>query len=207
MTPTGKPRVKKEPPPPTPKQAKPWDLLSKPRNGDQNENITFLSVGKAMSQWEFFEAYLGLIYGQLVGDVSETSPAMRAYGVVSSFSTRLEMIDQAAKAHFFAFPDDVALLLKDLLESAKRFSARRNEIAHGIVQPYQPQGLSIPGYALLPSRHATRKRELSNNPIKGNAEIISAYAYASDEIDYFGECFSALANQAMDFYSLIARRT
>ena len=197
MSPTGKPRVKKPPPPPTPKQPAPWDIPPIPIVGDISDDAIFTAVGVALSQWEYFEGYLGEIYAFLIGSALQTTPAMRSYGAISSFSSRVDMIKAAAAAYFTTNNKEPSEELKILLERAKSFSLRRNDIAHGIVQPFtHPSGLQPRTYALLPSRHATRRRRIEYNLEVSRFDSVHEYAYTSNEIKYFGSCFSSLANEA-----------
>jgi hypothetical protein len=94
-------------------------------------------VGLSLSKWEYLEGQLGLLYACLVDAKYASSPALRAYGVIGSFSTRIDMLKEAVFAFFFGKKkDDLCKSVIELLETARSFSARRNEIAHGIVQPY-----------------------------------------------------------------------
>jgi hypothetical protein len=196
---------KKPRPPPTPKQPKPWDIPPLPIRGDANKQDTFSAVGMALSQWEYFEGYLGLFYGLVVGAKTHTSPSMRAYGAVSTFSTRLDMIKEASSAYFFTYktdyPDDISVLLED----AKHFAARRNEIAHGIVQPYYAGGLGNNGFALGPSRYATRKRKLKRLEHIGQDGVEELYAYTSEDLRVFVTHFDALANRAMQIWMDVSK--
>lgn len=198
-----KPRVGRPvPPPPTPPRKNPWDIPPLPEKGDIDKTSTFIAVGQALSFWEWFEGYLGLVYGALVGDVGETSPAMRAYGTISAFGGRYDMIMEAAKSYCFIHKTDFFDDLKKFLDEAKQFATRRNEIAHGIVQPYYVGGLANSGFALGPSRHATRKLRLGDWHTN-EARVFKLYAYTSLELRYFGAKFASLSNRAMDFYAHI----
>lgn len=204
MSPTGKPRVKKERPPPTPKRKHAWDMPAFPLAGDTHDTDTFTAIGRALSQWEYLEAYLGLTYGHFVGSDTPTSPAMRAYGAVSAFSTRYDMVKVATEAYFLQTPHEIHSTFIKIIDEAKEFSTRRNEIAHGIVQPYS-YDQRILGYALGPSRHATRKHKLyleidfnSSNPIGYISEQM--YAYTSIDIDYFRMQFERLGKALEEIY-------
>jgi hypothetical protein len=204
MSPTGKPRVKKPTPPAPPKQLAPWDIPPIPIAGDVDDQAIFTAVGIALSQWEYFEGYLGEIYSFLIGSKTQTSPAMRAYGSVSSFSTRIDMIRAAASSYFTIKNEPYLEELKQVLDEAKSFSPRRNDIAHGILQPFtKPSGLGPQTYALVPSRHATRRRRLEYNLKDGTLDIIYDYAYTSVEIRQFGKFFDKLANMALKAWTLL----
>lgn len=202
MSPTGKKRAKKARPPPTPPQLKPWDMPPLPTCGDQYREDTFIGVGRALSQWEHFEGEIGLIYGILVNALDETSPAMRAYGSVSTFSVRQDMILAASKAYFFTREPSYEEDIKSLLDDARQFSTRRNEIAHGIVQPYFIKGSRRAGYALGPSKYATRKQRLSHlyDFDIYDAMVSSMYAYTSSLLLEFTDHFGVLTARAMGIY-------
>jgi hypothetical protein len=204
MSPPRKPRIRKPPPPPTPKAPKPWDAPPRPINGDADNNVTFASVGRALSCWEYFEGYLGLIYGLCVGAPVDTYPAMRAYGVISAFSNRLDLIRAAAESYYFHAKKSMPDELSSILDDSKNFSTRRNEIAHGIVQPYHV-GLSPSGFALGPSRYSTRKLKLQKLEANPVPSLVSMYAYTSVEIDYFASQFTALADRLIRIWPEILR--
>jgi hypothetical protein len=200
---TERPKTKKQrppPPPPTPPQPKPWDMPPLPSYGDPDKNSTYTAVGMALSQWESFEGQPGLIYGCLVGDVCDASPALRAYGVISGFSTRVEMLREASKAFFFKQSSLLEEELNSLLDDAKNFATRRNEIAHGIVQSYYSGGLANSGYALGPSKYAARKQELTNHHAIEEVILSGKYAHTSDIIVKFTRHFGDLSQRSMRIY-------
>lgn len=121
------------------------------------------------------------------------------------------MINAAADAAFFLNPDDsLRKTLTDLVNEVGRFSARRNEIAHGIVKTYfasppvfayvlTPHHLSSrpDGYVLGPPEYATNKIKLE--PARGLLEIAHhapSYAYSSVEIAHYQEHFERLMKEA-----------
>jgi hypothetical protein len=200
-----KKRAKKARPPPTPPQPKAWDMPPLPARGDPYRDDTFIAVGRALSQWEHFEGEIGLIYGILVDSRQETEPAMRAYGAVSTFSTRLDMILSASKAFFLSIEPSYEAEIKSLLDDAKQFASRRNEIAHGIVQPYYIKGSNRSGYALGPSKYATRKQNLSRMSDFDiyYATVSSLYAYTSTQLSEITNQFGILTERAMEIYVIL----
>ncbi|HEY4345811.1 MAG TPA: hypothetical protein VGN05_15785 [Parvibaculum sp.] len=195
-----KAKIRKVTPPPTPKQPKPWDRPPLPAKGDDDERNTFEWVGRALSEWEHFEAYFGLIFGVLVGAKNETEPALRAYGSVMTFRGRGDMIRAAADAYFVKHPHPAQAMLKLLLDEATGFAALRNDIAHGIVQPYSPDGQTIQGSALIPARHATKTRKLAKQTSGAPSTITLAYAYGSAELMAITKEFHLLANRTMGLH-------
>ena len=198
-------RPKKERPPPTPREAKPWDMPWLPSAGDFDQDRTYVSVGHALSSWEYFEGTLGLLYGELVGDTRETSPALRAYGAVAAFSTRRDMVLEAAKAYFFNKPSYLEKEIILIISDAKEYAARRNEIAHGIIQPYYTGGLAPSGYVVGPSRFAVRKRKLTRHNETQTDLAIGMYAYNSDIVMYFSGQFASLGQRAREICILLSQ--
>jgi hypothetical protein len=127
------PRQKKAPPPPTPKTPKPSDQLPWLPEGEAQADSIHLAVGRALHTWELMESALARIFGALVQ--SRAEGALRAYGSVVSFSGRKDMLTMA----FECYPkkdDPIASAFPNLLDEIKEFSARRNEIAHGIAKEF-----------------------------------------------------------------------
>jgi hypothetical protein len=179
----------------------PWDIPPIPTRGDLDAETIFAAVGGALSQWEFFEGHLGEIYSFLIGSSAQTSPTMRAYGSVSSFSTRIDLVKAAASAYFMRKSNPLNDDLRSLFDKAKSFSFRRNDIAHGIVQPVSlGSGLSPNTLALVPSRHATRRRRLEYNLDTSRFDAKYDYAYTSKEIATFSGCFTNLAKEALSLW-------
>jgi len=163
----------------------PWERPAPVAVGDADNNTTYAAVGRALSNWERLEGYLSLIFSAMVGPGEEPLAASRAYGSVASFIGRNEMLWAAAEAYLSLHPD--ALLqasLETILKEAKKASPRRNEIAHGIVQPLMAMDRSIT-WALVPAYYATNKRNLDRSP---------KYAFSSIEIMGFGHKFNELAD-------------
>jgi len=180
-------------------QPKLWDPPPFPENGDDDERSTFEWIGRALSEWERFEAFLGLIFGVFVGSYDGDAPAMRAYGTVASFKARIDMIKAAADAHFMKHPNSASAIFDHICEEAIGFSARRNEIAHGVVQLYYPDGKNAAGSVLGPSLHATRKRKLSKK-VGDPISIKPTYAYSAQELLKFTRDFHLLAQRAKGFH-------
>lgn len=119
------------------------------------------------------------------------------------------MLESAAEAYFKYKPDtDLEEKLAQLLKSANQFSGRRNDIAHGIVNPYiiniDESTIVNKGYVLYPAYYATRKRKLPEK--EPFAVVTPAYIYSSVEIDKFGVEFGKLANTAIEITADLAHR-
>ena len=96
--------------------------------------------------------------------------------------------------------------LSDLIKMSRdRLSARRNEIAHGIVGPYSNVALGkTSGFVLYPTYYATRKRDLPEaGPL---TDMKLRYIYSSVEITAFGEQFSKLAEATIDILTDLTRK-
>jgi hypothetical protein len=182
-----------------------WEIPDPPAVGDPTEDITFRAVGMALSQWEWFEGNLSLAFSYLIGAGFGNFGALRAYGTVESFRGRANMLWEAADVYFKLNRDErTESALSDLLKRAGKFSTRRNEIAHGIVQLwFDSSARPAPkGHALFPAYYATRKRKL---PESGSiAEITPSYIYSSVEIGEFGRHFANLANNSIELLTFLA---
>jgi hypothetical protein len=171
---------------------KPWDDPPHPKQGDKRANATYEAVGRALTQWEYLEAKLAELFSQLVGgewagnDERQYHPAVRAYGSVLGSAARLTMIEAAAKAHFqwYPNPDLEKRLDEHIGTECRKFSGKRDNIAHGIVDMRFSDAPKLKlGHWLVPSIYVTKK-----HPLKGP----SAYAYTSVEINYFLHEFDRL---------------
>ena len=201
------PRVKKEPPPPTPKQAQPWDMPPYPKYGDGKDEITFVAIGRALTAWENFEIEMSDLFAKFLGVRSDPLPASRAYGSVLTFRGRADMVQAAADAYFFTTPEPtIAAEVSEVLKQARGFSARRNEIAHGIVRQIQvpsrvifnPKGGGFQtmknwGFAVVASDYATNKTKLApGQTLLHGPQHKPTYTYTSVEIDFFARWFATI---------------
>jgi hypothetical protein len=96
----------------------------------------------------------------------------------------------------------ISILIK---KSRDQLSARRNEIAHGIVGPYSNVALGkTSGFVLHPAYYATRKRDLPETGPLSDMKL--RYIYSSVEIGAFGDQFSKLADAAIDILTDLTRK-
>lgn len=203
-------RIKTPPPPPTPPKSNPWDRPRQlPAHGDLERDTTYLSVGRALSHWERFEAYLAMIYTETIGvRPGQDIPALRAYGAIISFSGRAEMVEEATKAFFFMRPNPgLHSRFDELVEMARGYSARRNDLAHGVVD-YHPAYYATDheetsrGHVLLPSEYATKKRVLHSVGLSPVGQI-PLYYYGSEHIDGYAIGFRVLRTRAAAYLQLL----
>ena len=175
--------------------ANPWDIPPLAEIGDMDANSIFVAVGRALTEWEHVESALGQLFAFLVGaqvSYPNNEPAMRAYGLVVSFQGRASMLEEAAEGHFHSHPD---LLLADRFHrivavECRKFSARRNDIAHGRTQKaWQMDGKT--GHFLMPGYHSSKGWKVGENPAP-------KYLYASKEIDNFRVQFEDLYDRVAD---------
>lgn len=203
-------RQQKPKKPPTQPQPKPWHVPTPPKKGDATKEEVFVAIGGALSAWESLESWLSHIFGELVAPNDDPLAARRAYGSILTFRGRKEMIEAAAKAVFFSFPDDsLQEKLKSFLNEAQNFAARRNEIAHGIVKEYLPKlpplSFETKGFALGPPSYATNKTDLK--PGRVTLEPVfhaPSYAYSSAEIEEFKRHFERIESEARGLYLHVA---
>jgi hypothetical protein len=183
----------------------PWDV-ARPytyRAGDPTEDTIFLAVGHALTKWEGLEAGMASLFTTLVGGASSWrySPAVRAYGAITSANSRADMVLQAGRAFFhhfentgtpFAEIEPLEDNLKDIVKHYSGWMSRRNDIAHGYVT--EQGGETDKSYQLLPSHSSSRKWPLWT-PIMEHPQ----YLYRAAEIDLFADAFEALDKRATEF--------
>ncbi len=189
----------------------PWEVPDPPAIGDATQNITFCAVGAALSNWEWFEGNLSLAFSFLIGAGYGNVAALRAYGAIETFRGRANMIQRAAEVYFkYNADNQTETRLEEIVNLAlNHLSGRRNEIAHGIVQPlYATEDFKNihKGFVLYPPFYATRKRKLAEMPPLTDMTITPTYIYSSVEINNFGKQFGQLANQAIDTLTFLARQ-
>jgi hypothetical protein len=146
----------------------PWDVPPFPTSGDDDPEYTYAGVGRVLSQWETAELELGAIYGLLLNrpdDVAE----IRQYGVPNIFEERAKALWAAAEYYFTQNPhQDTEAELSNVLSIARRFSARRNDVAHSIVKPIQwirRGGVEGPlQFGLVPPNYLAKKFDVLDMP-------------------------------------------
>jgi hypothetical protein len=115
----------------------PWDIPPFPIRGDDEQDTTFAGVGRVLTQWEMLEVKLARIYGWLLKQPDEIE-ALHQYGSPQIFRERIKGLRLVATAYFQWNPhQDTEADFWNLVTKALNFSARRNDVAHSIVQPFQ----------------------------------------------------------------------
>ena len=126
---------------------------------------------------------MGLVFAELVAPGQMTLPATRAYGSIAAYRGRVDLIKHASAAYFTTHPEPTLQhKLMAQLSTLDRASARRNDIAHGIGQPYVGVGVQT-GYCLFPSYFLSNRRKIDGTP---------TYVYSSKEVARFGSQFRGL---------------
>lgn len=175
--------------------ANPWDVAPARAKGDQTADELYRAVGIALSIWETVDETCAWIFAVLVD--SRNGAAELAYGSVVASSARVEMIKAAGQR---ALHQDESLLkdLQKMLAVTTKLGARRNEIAHGIVQGYEVMTVDQPviiledddrfgdeGFYLVPPRYATRKRGSPAASSPRQFYLQGTYAYVAEQVlDY-----------------------
>jgi hypothetical protein len=169
--------------------------------GDADSGILYAAVGYALSNWEELEDEFAKLFCVLVG-ARWGEPAARAYGVVSSSYTRIDMQIEAADAffHFATFrkratgPDQAIVIAKndfeDLMKQCRKFAARRNEIAHGRCRSHPDLG-----HFLKPADYNSRKTDFD--------EPFGSYSYTSVEIKIYADEFARLTQRCIALRSTL----
>lgn len=181
-----------------PAKRPPW-----PPKGDDNMDTLYAAVGRALSQWERYEAHLAMLFSAVVTGM-ETDIARRAYCAVRTFEGRAEMLRAASEAYFFIYPDpNLQERLKTVIKEAKTFSERRNEITHAVLDHWQPNPAVYPllqenSWGLFPTAATFKNRSFEKNTPE--------YCYTSIEINRLYEEFDRITGEPASIAGLILLR-
>jgi hypothetical protein len=185
----------------TPKAKKPWDLPPTKVVGDESADPIFLAVGKALSNWEHVENCLAQVFATFVGahiSNNVVDPAVRAYGAIVGFKSRVGMLNAAAKAYFNPARQlkQKADTWKDLKEKVTEFSNRRNDIAHASAElVFDTKTEKAWGFYLLPGLYASKKYPHDEPP---------TYMMTADQVSYFADEFAKLSYEVRCFQGALA---
>lgn len=180
-----------------PRTPNPWDRLPWPTEAVYDALDAYAAVGWALTEWEKFDDLLGQIFCMLIEAPKEARSARRAYRAVRTFEGRIQMIKVAAEVyfqdrHFYSeVPDDgLKSDLSKLIGQALNFVARRNDIAHGVMQDYVISKTSMllgRGHVLYPSMANSKDRDVNH---------IAEYAFDARGIKYYADQFAKLQRPA-----------
>jgi hypothetical protein len=154
-----------------------------PRIGDDRKDKIHLAVGRAVHQWEVVEHHLGSLFSALLGS-SVPIGALRAYGAMTGFGMRQQILLHAASVMFHyhknkELKSEFNTLIMNVLGNA---SQRRNDFAHGLVIKEYKRDRGR--YFLVPSYHSAKHRSIDSEP---------DYQYTAKEIAKFTKKFKLLA--------------
>ena len=171
----------------------PWNIKPILPLGDSSADDVFLAVGRALTQWEVLEGRLGYMFGLIV-DSRRTDAASRAYGAVSSFQARYDML-AAAFAASPARHDPAVAPFDALLKRIAHFGPRRNDIAHGMVTKFNVDRKER-GHYLCPAQYATKRRRRPGT-------ALGDYAYTSAQIYEYVAEFIACGKAILPFMTAV----
>jgi hypothetical protein len=184
----------------TPKAKHPWDLPPSMPSGNESADPIFLAVGRSLSNWEYVENRLAQVFATFVGaDTGKNSvhPAVRAYGAIVGFKSRVGMLDAAAKAYFREVQiEGQSEAWNDLKKTVTGFSDRRNDIAHASAEQLFDRETEKPwGFYLMPGLYASKKYPDGEPP---------AYMLTAEQISVFAEEFAKLADRVRFFEAVLS---
>jgi hypothetical protein len=189
----------------------PWDRPPIPNRGNRSDRVLFEAIGRTLNAWEQVEAASAHLYSALLAGNPFDLSANRAYGEPTSFVQRSAGLQRAAQTYFTARPrQDLEAEFDRLVKLAIGYSARRNDIAHGlarfihwVLEPASPEGLlTAPTlqWCLVPPHFRKDKFTANNAPL---------YVLTSWEINEFGHVFWDIARGIanLSYWVLPPRRT
>ena len=188
---------------------RPWDVRPVREQGDPTAEPLYTAVGRALSMWGSFETRLGLLFGQFMLTESPEMAA-RVFGAIRTFEGRLDLLKAAADLYFRLYTmTETETRFKNLSNGPWRvFGARRNELAHGEVQPYgvfrkiaAPPGTDVMLWSgihyLVPSFIDTSKWKTAAPP---------SYCYVADDVEHYAAEFGKLIAPVVDIINEIKGR-
>lgn len=177
--------------------AEPWDFTPSSVAGDSDVHSIFAGMGRVINEWSRIEISFSYLYAILIHRPRDGA-AIRKYGAAAVFSHRVNNLAGAATTYFMRFPDQAREdHFESLLERARKFCDRRNEVAHGIVRrnifyPVCKFTETSVLFALYPPYYDWRKHTDKGNPeyvyTSENLEKLAfALATFEDELDLFSD--------------------
>jgi hypothetical protein len=173
------------------------------REGDNHPDVTYISVGMVLSQWEALEIQLGYIHAAIVGKPGEWESLLK-YGEGSAFVGRLIILKRAAEKMFVKKPNQtLEANFSCFCNKVSGFAIRRHDVAHGIVRDHRWANWRIPsdpgdtsGFFLLPSHY------------KGSAydeTALPLYAYTSESMLALRDNLGRLEYEAIGMAQTMSR--
>ena len=182
----------------------PWDIPPFPDRGDEDEDSVYRGVGYAMSEWERVEVELAELYTIAIERPNELQ-SIKDYGTPTNFDQRVTQLCTKTHAWFArnSAPQDLEAKFDELVRIVRGWAARRNDIAHGIVQPMHHQLRYIQQvidegrtrYALVPAFYTHRKHDMNYRP---------NYCYSAAELEAIVVGFFSARQAVAHFRRLIS---
>jgi len=172
---------------------KPWNIPPIPDHGDVDANLTYAAVGRAMSEWEELELYLARLYAAFTGVTPLKAISTSAYRNAAIFRERARVIEEVAKAYFIKHPNqEIEAEFSNLICEIREFSARRNDIAHGVVKLiwFGDTNAATLDEALIRDEHMPAPATYRDKKFQGDRT--PDYLFRSNEIDHFTDHFHNL---------------
>lgn len=122
------------------------DVPPLPTEGDSDQDTTFAAVGYALNCWEGLEVELCGLFAAFKGWRRASTEAIVAYSQPRIFVERLAVLRDAFERWAVATPDQKQEgEIKAILCRASDLSAVRNNIAHGVIAPFdrKPKPLGV----------------------------------------------------------------
>jgi hypothetical protein len=174
----------------------PWDVPPAPYESTDLADMIYLAVGRSLSQWEKLEFALARLSANLTGHTLPSAVAFGIYRAATIFWQRADEIEQVFRQFIIRAPDQALEAdFERLICDIRRLSSRRNDIAHGIVQPcwaenettYSEQ--TAIGYVLVPAGYS-RDFATTGRP---------TYVFSSVDIDRYRNAFEEYRNRIVTF--------
>jgi hypothetical protein len=162
--------------------ADPWELPPDPDHGDASENATHIARSRAIDAWEELEQALSFLDVQFAKAIGSRPK----YGSGLTFKRRLNILEIRHNEYKVKHPhQDNEAAFDFLVCHLRKYSDRRNDIVHGVVQPIPlNSGVGVE-FGLLPASYTIDR--------KGNS--FPEYIYNSEIINQFKNRFSDLWRQ------------
>jgi hypothetical protein len=192
---------------PTPERH--WARPKTPAKGDPNPDMTFVSVGRALTAWEQIESALAFLF-MVFSEASAANTAVivgRTYGVIGFNPGRRLAIQTAAEIYFGHYWGYAKTELNRLLSHVQHASERRDEIAHGQVGSFMVNNVAV-GSFLIPPDYNTRlftpyvMPQINDDPLSFTR---AKYKYTSIEIHSIVAKFHDLRNRINNYTNKYAK--
>jgi hypothetical protein len=177
--------------------------------GDKEASATFHAVGLALTNWELAETALATLFYVLSNatEANALNAIRRAFGAIESSAGRRKAIEAAAEIYFAHDWKNkvVSEPFLGLMAAFKDASARRDEIAHGIVHGMKVNDEEL-GCFLYPSEYNTQRTQAW---ITSDADPFAfkraLYRYTSKNILEYAQKFFELHNHVWSYISSVRK--